>query len=167
MGVASERVVQFSVGSKVLAEHKLFLPRSFPLLPPAAGFLLWRVRVQGCHMWLQGGWANQGSMRMEYVRSVESLRTNQTPLVPYIAYVVAHPNTLYLHDADPSFLQAIGNCPLYRRRTTILWEKRGMYIKFTTWPKAFEDFVGDELSERCHDEKCLIREWARVVGSRM
>ena len=98
---------------------------------------------------------------------MESLRTNQTPLVPYIAYVVAHPNALYLHDSDPGFLQAIGYCPLYRRRTTILWKQRGMYIEFAAWPKAFEDFVGDELSEGCHDEKCLIRERARMVGPRM
>jgi len=40
-------------------------------------------------------------------------------------------------------------------------------IEFTTWPKAFEDFVGDKLSERRDNEECLIRERARVVGLRL
>ena len=42
-----------------------------------------------------------------------------------------------------------------------------MDIEFTARPKAFEDFVGDKLSERCHNEKCLIGERAREVGSGM
>ncbi len=96
-----------------------------------------------------------------------ALQTHHTPLVPYIAYVVAHPNALYLHDTDPGFLQAIRYCPLYRRRTTVLWKKRGVDIEFTAWPKAFEDSVGDKFPERCHDEKCLIGERARMVGSGM
>lgn len=93
--------------------------------------------------------------------------TNHTPLVPYITYVVAHPNPLYLHNTDPGLLQAISYCPLYRRRTTILWKERGMDIEFTAWPKAFEDFGGDKVSKRRYNEECLIRERARMVGSRM
>jgi hypothetical protein len=96
-----------------------------------------------------------------------SLHTNHTPLVPYITHIVASPNWLYLHDTDSCLLQAVGYCPLYRCRTTIFRKERGMNIEFTAWPKAFENFFGDILSERRHNQECLVRERTRVVGSGM
>lgn len=42
-----------------------------------------------------------------------------------------------------------------------------MNIEFTAWPEAFEDFLGDILSERRHNQECLVRERTRVVGLRM
>ena len=72
-------------------------------------------------------------------------------LIPYITHIVTSPNLLYLHDADPRLLQTVGDCPLYRRWTTIFWKERGMDIEFTAWPKAFQDLFGDILPERCHN----------------
>ena len=115
-------------------------------------------------MWPEGVWADQVN---EYVRSMESLHTNHMPLGPYVTHIITPPNPLYLHDADPRLLQAVGYCPLYRRRTAIFWKERGMNIEFTARPKALQDVVRDILSERCHNEECLVRERAGMVGLRV